>query len=115
MAAWNLPDIEAQLVGNLNIGSKMRWFTSFHFLGSRPGAYRPVLLLQDPAVNQAELKNISSVSFIKSEVSYQIYEQWNVFVRYRSVFGDTPYQWDFTPLNQNMLLLGARYKINVNL
>lgn len=115
VAAWNLPDIEAQLISNLNIGSKIRWFTAFHFLGSRPGAYRPVLLLQDPTVNQAELKNIASVSYVKSEVSYQIYEQWNIFFRYRSVFGDTPYQWDFTPLNQNMLLLGARYKININL
>ena len=115
VAAWNLPDIEAQLISNLNIGSKIRWFTAFHFLGSRPGAYRPVLLLQDPTVNQAELKNIASVSYVKSEVSYQIYEQWNIFIRYRSVFGDTPYQWDFTPLNQNMLLLGARYKININL
>ena len=115
VAAWNLPDIEAQLISNLNIGSKIRWFTAFHFLGSRSGAYRPVLLLQDPTVNQAELKNIASVSYVKSEVSYQIYEQWNIFFRYRSVFGDTPYQWDFTPLNQNMLLLGARYKININL
>ena len=115
VAAWNLPDIEAQLICNLNIGSKIRWFTAFHFLGSRSGAYRPVLLLQDPTVNQAELKNIASVSYVKSEVSYQIYEQWNIFIRYRSVFGDTPYQWDFTPLNQNMLLLGARYKININL
>ena len=115
VAAWNLPDIEAQLISNLNIGSKIRWFTAFHFLGSRSGAYRPVLLLQDPTVNQAELKNIASVSYVKSEVSYQIYEQWNIFIRYRSVFGDTPYQWDFTPLNQNMLLLGARYKININL
>ena len=115
VAAWNLPDIEAQLISNLNIGSKIRWFTAFHFLGSRPGAYRPVLLLQDPTVNQAELKNIASVSYVKSEVSYQLYEQWNIFIRYRSVFGDTPYQWDFTPLNQNMLLLGARYKININL
>ncbi|MGB1806737.1 MAG: hypothetical protein ACPHL7_05710 [Flavobacteriaceae bacterium] len=115
VAAWNLPDIEAQLICNLNIGSKIRWFTAFHFLGSRSGAYRPVLLLQDPTVNQAELKNIESLSYVKSEVSYQIYEQWNIFIRYRSVFGDTPYQWDFTPLNQNMLLLGARYKININL
>ena len=58
---------------------------------------------------------LSAVSFVKSEISYQVYDQWNLFARYRSVLGSQAYQWHSTPLNQNIILIGARYKLNLNL
>lgn len=113
--AWNLPDLEATLVSKINLGSKIKWYSTFEFLGSRTAAERPVFLQQDPAVNQAIPVTLSAVSFVKSEISYQVYDQWNLFARYRSVLGSQAYQWHSTPLNQNIILIGARYKLNVNL
>ena len=113
--AWNLPDLEADITSVINIGEKLKWFTSLQFIGSRISADRPILLLQDPAINQAEAKNISAVTFLKSQISYRVYKDWNAFIRYRSVFGENPFLWDYTPLNQNLILLGARYKFNITL
>jgi len=118
--AWNLPDLEATLVSKINLGSKIKWYSTFEFLGSRTAVERPILQ-QDPAVNQAIpeeykiLVTLSAVSFVKSEISYQVYDQWNLFARYRSVLGSQAYQWHSTPLNQNIILIGARYKLNLNL
>ena len=118
--AWNLPDLEATLVSKINLGSKIKWYSTFEFLGSRTAVQRPILQ-QDPAVNQAIpeeykiLVTLSAVSFVKSEISYQVYDQWNIFARYRSVLGSQAYQWHSTPLNQNIILIGARYKLNLNL
>lgn len=113
--AWNLPDIEADIKAIINIGEKLKGYASLEFVGNRNSAYRPVFLLQDPSLNQAEVKSLSSVMFLKSEISYRLFKEWNAFIRYRSVFGENPFLWDYTPLNQNLFLLGIRYKFNITL
>ena len=114
-AAWNLPDLEASLVANIHITPQLKWYLSAQFLGNRPSAFRPVLLQQDPEQNQPVLESLSPVSGIKTEISYRLFQQWHLFVRYRSVFGNPAFQWAYIPLNQNLFLVGGRYKLNLNL
>lgn len=112
---WNLPDLEAELIGSIHLSPNLKWYVSAHFLGNRSSAYRPVLLQQDPEFNQPVEEILSPVSYLKTEISYRLFEQWYVFARYRSVFGSQPSQWAYIPLNQNLVLVGARYKLNLNL
>ena len=113
--AWNLPALEAKLNANLTLTSKLKAYFSVNFMGSRAAAYRPVLLQQAPEFNQAVVENLSAVTFLKAEMSYHLFDQWLLFARYRSAFGAQPYRWSFYPVNQNLVLLGARYKLNINL
>ena len=113
--AWNLPDLEADFVANIRLTSKVHWYFNAQFLGNRPAAYRPVLLQQNPELNQPVLENLTPVSMVKTEFSYRLYQQWYLFMRYRSVFGAQAFRWAYTPLNQNLFLIGGRYKLNLNL
>ena len=86
--AWNLPTWKI-LVSKINLGSKIKWYSTFEFLGSRTAVERPILQ-QDPAVNQAipeEYKILVTLSAVFQIGNlYQAYDQWN-FARYRSVLG----------------------------
>ena len=113
--AWNLPDLEADFVANIRLTSKVHWYFNAQFLGNRPAAYRPVLLQQNPELNQPVLENLTPVSMLKTEFSYRLYQHWYLFMRYRSVFGAQAFRWAYTPLNQNLFLVGGRYKLNLNL
>jgi hypothetical protein len=115
VAAWNLPNLTANIKGNFLFFDRIGLFVDMHYFGNRTVANRSVFLNQSPASNTPEAVRIKGVTQTQIESNYRLSDQWNVFVKSQFFFGESAQLWHYFPTYNHFLLFGIRYQFDLTL
>ncbi len=115
VAAWNLPNLTANIKGNFLFFDRIGLFVDMHYFGNRTVANRSVFLNQSPASNTPEAVRIKGVTQTQIESNYRLNDQWNVFVKSQFFFGESAQLWHHFPTYNHLLLFGIRYQFDLTL
>ena len=83
------------------------------FLGQRPSAYKNVFLNQNIQTSPTTIKNLSTLTQIKTEFNYRLAQKLQIYTRMQFNFGKDINQWDYFRLNENLFIGGIRYSFDL--
>ncbi|MFL2632611.1 MAG: hypothetical protein ACJ0NC_01815, partial [Candidatus Marivariicella sp.] len=110
---WNLPDFVGSIDLNIRLKNKFNIKIDAKLLGQRPSAYKNVFLNQNIQTSPTTIKNLSTLTQIKTEFNYRLAQKLQIYTRMQFNFGKDINQWDYFRLNENLFIGGIRYSFDL--